>query len=416
MRLHFPHKSIRFFIALMVGLAACLSLEHFVLKSTQRFELDISDWLMKRRNENHAAASEDIALVGVDENAVLKYDGAPPPRAVFAKLIEALDRSGTKTIALDFTFDMPREGTQALADASRDKENLVYGVAVDETFFTRDDLPPSLPQRIPFRFREQNDAPPKNYVLSRLPSQNLRPSIKHLGHIMLQPSVDGIIRHIPLLIKSGDEYYPALSLMAACLFKDIPLSSRGITVKWGKHIILDNQNGWRREIPIDGTGRMRINYIGGIGRFEERYSFWNLERELETGIGLDTWPDFFSHKLVLIGDEANRVDLIPTPFAKAFPGNMVHATAIDNILTAEFVQESPPGLTICLALCFSGMMVISQLWLFRSIQRSQLPYDSRRSQFFKVSRPNRLTHAIHDTRDLVGSRDDAFCTFGGPRL
>jgi len=376
MRFHLNSKSIRFFIALMVGLAVYLFFEHFVLKFTQRFELDIQDCLMKRWNAKIAAASEDIALIGVDESTFLKYDGAPPPRTAFAKLVKTLHQSGAQTIALDFTFDMKRKGTEALADISKDKDHLIYGVAVDETISIRDNLSPPLPRLIPFLFRELNDGRGENYALAQIPSQTLRPSIKHLGHLMLQSSTDGAIRHIPLLIKVGEQYYPALSLIAVCVFKDVPLNSRGITVKWGKYILLDNQKGWLRKIPIDKAGRMRINYIGDMRRFEGSYSFWNLERDIEADIRLDAWRNLFSNKLVLIGSEENQADWTSTPFSMKFPGVAVHATAIDNMLRAEFVAETSPALTICVVLCLSGLMVGLQLRVLRSELQKQ-PHSYR---------------------------------------
>jgi len=371
---HIKPTSIQFFIVLMVALIVCLFLEH-ALKFTRDIELYLQDRLMRWRNQHHSPASEDIALIRVDESTLLRYDGGPPPRGVEAKLVKELHKSGARTIAFDFTFDMKRKETEALAEVSKDKNNLVYGVAVDETILARDNLPPPLPQLTPFLFRELNDGRQKNYALERIPCQTLRPSIKHLGHIMLQPSVDGTVRHVPLLIKSGNGYYPALSLIAVCLFKDVPLDSKGITVKWGKYILLDNQKGWQRKIPIDQVGRMRINYIGDAGPFKKSYSFWNLERDLEMELRLDSWPHLFADKLVLIGNEASRADWMPTPFSRAFPGAMVHATVIDNMLAGEFVAESSPWLASCLTLCFSGMMFFAQLWLFRP---RRLRYDSFR--------------------------------------
>ena len=146
----------RFFIALMVGLTIFLFLEH-VLKFTRGVELDLQDRLIRWRNQNHSPASEDIALIRVDESTLLKYDGGPPPRGVEAKLVQELHKSGARAIVFDFTFDMKRKETEFLADVSKDKNSLVYGVAVDKTILTRDNLPPPLPQITPFLFREIND-------------------------------------------------------------------------------------------------------------------------------------------------------------------------------------------------------------------------------------------------------------------
>jgi len=333
---------------------------------------------MRWKNRNHAVASEEIALIWVDDATIKKYDGAPPPREVEAKLVKALHQNGAKAIAFDFTFDMERNGTEDLTQVSKEVNRIIYGVALDEVDKKRDNLPPPLPRLTPFKINERNQAQKDNYVLERIPCQELSRDVKHLGHIMFRVSLDGAIRHIPLIAKIGERYYPALSLIAACLLKDVPLDGSGVTVKWGKYILLENKNGWKRKIPIDQAGRMRLNYIGGVDRFEQGYSFQNLERHLNTEIPQDLWRSFFANRLALIGNEANEADLTHTPFTRTFPGVAVHATAIDNILSGEFVREPTTLLTMFLSLCFSGVLVVSQLWLFHpEPQKQQRRYRFR---------------------------------------
>ena len=372
---HLNSKPIRFLIILMLALALFLFLEQKYLKVTQRMEFDIQDKLMGWRNKNHTAASEEIVLIRLDEATIKKYDGAPPPRAVEAELIKALNQSGTKTIAFDFTFDMERKGTKDLVEASKRTDSLIYGVAFDEVDKKDGNLISPLPRLTPFKLSERNRAldfwqnraknPQEDYVLERIPCQELSRYVKHLGHIMFQVSFDGVVRRVPLIVKIEERYYPALSLIAVCLLKDVPFDGTGVTVKWGEYILLEDKKGWRRKIPIDKVGRMRLNYIGGVERFEQSYSFGNLERYLETDIPQELWQDYFGDKLILIGDGVSKADWTPTPFSMNFPGVAVHATAIDNILSGEFVHETPSLLTAFLSLCFSGVLVALQLCLFR---------------------------------------------------
>jgi signal transduction histidine kinase/CHASE2 domain-containing sensor protein len=271
---------------------------------------------------------------------------------------------------------MERNGTDFLVAATKQIDSLIYSVAFDEEYRKRDNLPTLLPQLTPFKLKEKNQVPDNNYVLERIPCKDLCQQIKHLGHAMFHVSADGGVRHIPLIVKIDDHYYPALSLIAVCLLKDVPLDGSGVTVKRGKYILLDNKKGWKRKIPIDKTGRMRLNYIGDIERFEQSYSFLNVKSKID--INPDSLRSHFSGKLVFIGDKTNKADWTNTPFSKNFPGVAVHATAIDNILRREFVQESSPWLIIFLALCFSGVVITSQLWLLQpEPQKQQRSYQYR---------------------------------------
>jgi len=360
-------KPMRFIVTLMVALAIFMFLEQKYLRFTRGIEFDVQDWLMRRKNRNHIVASKDIALIWVDEATIKSYNGAPPPRAVEAELVEVLRQSGAKTIAFDFTFAMKREGTNDLAKASKEIDQLVYGLAFREV--TEEDnkraSPPPLSQLTPFKLSELNRSPEKSYLLERIPCQDLYSCVKHLGHIMFCVSVDGAVRHIPLIVKVEGGYYPALSLITVCLFKDVPLDGSGVTIKWGEYILLEDKKGWRRKIPIDERGRMRLNYIGDKGRFEQSYSFRLLANLLDRELPKDSLRDHFYNKLVLIGNETNEADWTHTPFSGNFPGVAIHATAIDNILRGEFAREPSILLTIFLSLCFSAALVAMQLWLFR---------------------------------------------------
>ena len=365
-------KPIRFIVILMVALTLFMFLEQRYLRFTRGIELDIQDWSMRWRNRNGTVASKDIVLIWVDKATIKRYNGAPPPRTVEAKLVEGLHQNGAKTIAFDFTFDLKREGTSDLAKASAEIDQLIYGLAFREVAEDNKlDSTPPLSQLTPFRLNELNRAPAKNYSLNRIPCPDLHPSIKYLGHIMFSVSFDGAVRHIPLIAKVEDKYYPALSLISVCLFKDVPLDGNGVTLKWGKYILLKDNKGWRRKIPIDKTGRMRLNYIGDRESFEQSYSFLTLASALNGELPEDTWRDHFDNKLVLIGDETSEADWTHTPFSGNFPGVAIHATAIDNILQGEFVHESSTLLTISLSLCFSGILVALQLWLFSPMSQKR---------------------------------------------
>ena len=237
-------KPTRFFVTLVIALTLVLFLEQKYLQFTKGLEFDIQDRLMRWKNRNHAVASEEIALIWVDDATIKKYGGAPPPREVEAKLVKVLHQNGAKAIAFDFTFDMERNGTEDLTQVGEKINALIYGVALNEVDKNRDNLPPPLPRLTPFKINEQNQTPEDNYILERIPCQELIQYVKHLGHIMFRVSLDGAIRHIPLIVKIGNRYYPALSLIAVCLLKDVPLDGSGVTVKWGKYILLEDKKGW----------------------------------------------------------------------------------------------------------------------------------------------------------------------------
>lgn len=83
------------------------------------------------------AAIKDILLVTIDNNTFMNMAFRwPYPRAVFAKVIENLKKSGAKIIGFDFLFlgDSTVEDDAALKTAI-DKESVVLATAIDENGF-----------------------------------------------------------------------------------------------------------------------------------------------------------------------------------------------------------------------------------------------------------------------------------------
>jgi signal transduction histidine kinase len=84
--------------------------------------------------------------------------------------------------------------------------------------------------------------------------------------------------------------------------------------------------------------------------------------------------EYFSQKLVLIGNAEYGVDKTATPFARGFPGIGIHATMIDNILRGNFIRDCGWRFNTPVLIFFAGLMVASQLLPYHFHKRTLLDY------------------------------------------
>ena len=147
------------------------------------------------------------------------------------------------------------------------------------------------------------------------------------GYFNMFPDIDGVVRWIPFIIKSGDEIYPPLSMQSIWHYLDKP----PLIVKVAEYGVEGIQIGDIR-IPTDEKGRMMINYLGPPKTFPH-YSISDIINNRIT-------KGEFKDKIVLVGATAIGIyDMRNTPFSPVYPGLEIHATVVDNILRKNFLTR-----------------------------------------------------------------------------
>ncbi|MGE0082844.1 MAG: CHASE2 domain-containing protein [Desulfococcaceae bacterium] len=339
-----------------------------------RIELETLDLRFHFRGEKNTGGN--IVLAVVDEKSISEQGKWIWPRAKFADLITRLSDAGAKVIAFDIGFleadrndqniietlekmgqhlkssgillpetenfmeKLKNEANQdrILADAIRNaKAKIVLGY-----FFHTGLSPSEYPEEEDFIIQQENIAGSEykirkisadfkggHMIEGILPQSNIKiisESSRYSGHFNMEPDQDGVIRFIPLAVRFRDNFYAPLSLMTAGAWLDAPAGisadSSGVrSVRVGT-----------TSVPTDSEGRMFINYRGGEGTFPH-ISVTDILHDRVP-------PEMFRDKIVMVGVTAIGIyDMRVVPFENIFPGLEIHANAVDNILTKDFLKK-----------------------------------------------------------------------------
>jgi len=318
-----------------------------------------------------------VVLAVIDEKSIAAEGRWPWPRSRMAELVDALSDDGAKVIGFDITFSEPDENSrlalvsriertvesldirdpklvdfiretrvdadtdQALAKAlERSQAPIVLGY-----FFHMDraDAGQWLAKQEVEKLQVAIEGSKYPVVLLRdeqsatvplltayAPQGNLplfTRAAPSSGYFTIRSDPDGVIRSMPLVIRSGEDLYPPLSVLSAWHY----LGKPQLAVRVGPTGVEGVQLG-DRFIPTDELGQMLINYRGPPNMFTHYSVSDILAGRLKRGT--------FKDRIVLVGVTALGVyDIRATPFSPVFPGLEIHANAIDNLLAGDVMSR-----------------------------------------------------------------------------
>ena len=146
-----------------------------------------------------------------------------------------------------------------------------------------------------------------------------------IGHLNVNPDVDGGIRTEPLVLAHFNEIYPSLSLMIAA--RSLNLGVADIKVKLGDSVRLGN-------LKIGTDPAMQMN------------TFFYKDRDGKPAFQVDSFFDIasgkipldkYKDKIVLIGPTAAGIgSIFVTPVSPAMPAVLMQAHAVSSILQEHF--------------------------------------------------------------------------------
>jgi adenylate cyclase len=157
------------------------------------------------------------------------------------------------------------------------------------------------------------------------PVPGLTAAARHLGHANILPDADGAVRRHLVAVGFEDRIYPSLGLQAARVALGVPPGE----------IVADIHGSvglGTLTIPLDGDGRMLLDFAGPAGTFPRSSAADVLNGRVPMEV--------FRNVVVLVGATATGAhDPRPSPFSGAFPGVEIHATAVENILGDRFLSR-----------------------------------------------------------------------------
>ncbi len=188
---------------------------------------------------------------------------------------------------------------------------------------------------------------------------------KHTGFFNTEQDSDGTIRSKALFVRTGNSYFPGISLKAYLVANGYNASPKlqYNPASGSKEVaeveITDNESGKTvTKIPTDYQGKLLINYAGQDQMFPYLSFADLLSDSADAEISQRVWvpetkrweirtskvkkADFIKDKIFVAGATARGIyDLRVTPFQENFPGTETHLNALDNILQQNFFRTLP---------------------------------------------------------------------------
>lgn len=326
-----------------------------------------------------------VAVVDIDDESIRQLGQWPWSRTVLASVIDRLAAEGAAAIGLDIILSEPDRTSPALAVAQLENQGfqvtypgspsdldhdrilaasfakapVVAGLVLSEGV----DTPPP-PPKAGFAFAGENPA-------AYLPSfpgavRNLTvldDAAPGLGVFSFPRQEDGVVRQIPLISRQGDNLYPALSiesLRVAQGASSFVIRSTGASGEFdtGQPGMTALKVG-EFEVPTGPDGRIWVYYTR-----EPTSPLIPVHRLLG-----EPDPELSAQiqgRIVLIGTSAVGLrDLVATPLTAGFPGVLVHAAIVDQIVTQKFLTRPDwaIGFEVVVAIAL-GLLVLAFLpWL-----------------------------------------------------
>lgn len=330
------------------GVALLLSAAALVMAPLPVQKLHNAVFDQYQRWQPRAYNNAPVRIIDIDEASLARLGQWPWPRTRIAELINKLHEAGTAAIVFDVLFAEPDRTSpatllkeqglddglitqlQALPDhdallaGALPGSNVVLGFATERRG-TSADLPLSRfglvaagPPALPF-------LPP--YASAVRPLPQLEQAAAGTGALTFEPDTDGVVRKVPLLLALGEQVRP--SLVAEAL---------RVAQRAGMYRVRTGEAGVEQ---ID-IGRVQIPT-------NRRGEFWVHFTEPQAARTIPVWqvlagqaPQGLAGSIALIGTSAQGLqDLRFSPLGGIIPGVEVHAQALEQILSGEFLQR--PG-------------------------------------------------------------------------
>jgi adenylate cyclase len=272
-------------------------------------------------------------------------------RSHYARVVDALATAGARAQLFDFVF-ASRTGAEddsALVRAVSASSSSYFGLVLQPEPPQGGQLPAgsSMVESAGSRWRVQvpdgaSEIPNAVDAITNFPE--LEAAARGLGFLNLTSDVDGVFRRTPLLIRHRDGFVPSLALRAAVEL--LGVRPEDILYVPGRHVRLPGAKlpgaSSLRDvmIPIDSTGHYRINFVGPWEAYPHE-PFFEVWRAARNPVALALLRDKITGRAAVVADvSTGSADIGPVPTDARYPLAGVHATVLDNILSASFVRDA----------------------------------------------------------------------------
>jgi len=257
--------------------------------------------------------SQDIAVITIDEKAIEKYGQWPWKRDVLADVIIKLREAEVGIIVLPILFSEEDRlgGDKQLAEV------LQYGVVISQVGTTQANK-----NAVPRGIAKIND--PMAYMFEWPgmlgPIPLLGEKASGVGVVNTVPEVDGVVRRIPLIMKIGNDTYPAMAIEVIRVATGAP----SYQVKAGEGGIIAMRVPGFSTIKTDSNGRIWLR--------------WNKEYDTISLADLDQVGKF-KGKTVIISTTAEGLNsIVATPLGEKYMYEIT-ASTLSTVLDGKNITR-----------------------------------------------------------------------------
>ncbi|MDB2415434.1 adenylate/guanylate cyclase domain-containing protein [Rickettsiales bacterium] len=347
-------RSVSFLISLSL-LALAIFIKVLNPSFIEQMQLSVFDTYQKYKPREYI--KQPVIIVDIDDESLHRFGQWPWPRNILADIVAKLNNANVASIAFDIVFaeydrtsaksiipmwkkyaqipdylgDLP-DHDQLFANEIA-KGNIVTGFVL-----TDGDSKNILPQlKAGFSFAGDNPrAHLSNFKTSVSTISVLQEQAAGNGFLNSNPDKDGILRKIPTIFLLNDQFYPSLSSEAlrvaqgasTYIIKSVGASGEESYGNSGGVVAVKNG---MLEIPTDAAGNLWVYYTDYK---PQRYlPVWKLLDE-------DFDASSLEGHIILVGTSAAGLrDIRATPLSPTSSGVEVHAQAIEQILSGQFLSR-----------------------------------------------------------------------------
>jgi adenylate cyclase len=300
-----------------------------------------------------------VKIIDIDNESLERLGQWPWPRPIIARLIERLTAAGAATIAFDIVFAEPDRSSpdqalelwpqtlevialrETVAVLPRHDDILAQTIStapVVTGFVFTDQEGANMPARKASYAIAGDDpkpfAPTFSGAVVNLP--NIEKAAAGNGAFNSIPELDQILRFIPIIFRAGDELFPSLAAEALRVAQGartylVKSSGASGVLAFGAQTGIDSIRIGKMVARTDAHGRMMLHFTKST---PDRYvPVWKVLEE-------DFDPSLVAGRIVFIGTSApGLLDIRATPLDPGVPGVELHAQAVEQILTGEFLER-----------------------------------------------------------------------------
>jgi adenylate cyclase len=353
-------------------------------------QLRLAQFDQFQRWHQRPVASAPVSVVDIDEASLKAYGQWPWPRTRIADLVRRLHAADAKAIAFDVLLAEPdRTSPKAMAELWRAPQAIALlkglpdhdevlaeamlgsGVVLGTLFSDSGSaapgaaLPltlPKLPYRVISKGHDDSDQRPAGLLhkfdVAVWPLPELSANASGLGAINFIPDPDGVVRRVPLLMRLGDQVVPSLSAEALRVYQGA--ANLYVSTKDGSNPMeagIQSVRIGQMVVPTDEKAEIWLQYSQNRSG-----KFISAARVLDGSVGAES----FKGRIVVVGTSVHGLmDLRYDPWGELTPGMRVHAMALEQMLTGQYLKR-PSGSSAAEALLLLAGSLIVGLYALRA--------------------------------------------------